>query len=125
MPEHVAKWFTPKPWFVSECEIDLRPGGIFRTVMNSPDGEQSINHGCYLEVVPRERLIWTDALLPGYRPSETPFITAIITFEDSGAGTRYTGTALHRDEATRHEEMGVHDGWGTVFDQLAALVKTM
>jgi hypothetical protein len=69
MPEHVAKWFTPKPWDISDCEIDLRPGGIFRTVMHSPDGEQSINLGCYLEDVPNERLVWTDALVPGYRPS--------------------------------------------------------
>jgi len=112
-PEHVKKWFTPAPWTVADCEIDLRPGGIFRTVMRSPDGEEFPNIGCYLEIIPNERLIWTDALLPGYRPSENPFFTAIITLEARGNGTRYTALAVHRDEAGRrkHEEMGFHDGW--------------
>lgn len=126
-PEHVSKWFTPAPWTITDCEIDLRPGGIFRTVMRSPDREESTTVGCYLEIVPNERLVWTDALLPGYRPSENPFLTAIVTLEPQGSGTRYTAMAVHRDEATRkrHEEMGFYDGWGTVLDQLVEYVKTM
>lgn len=126
-PEHLRKWFTPAPWTVAECEIDLRPGGIFRTVMRSPEGEESEHVGCYLEVVPNERLVWTDALLPGYRPSEDPFLTAVIMLEPRGKGTRYVAVAIHRDEATRkrHEEMGFHEGWGKALDQLVALAKEM
>lgn len=126
-PEHICKWFTPAPWTVTECEIDLRPGGIFRTIMRSPEGEEFPGSGCYLEVVPNERLVWTDALLPGYRPSEKPFFTAIITFKPEGKGTRYTATALHRDRAGRdqHEQMGFHDGWGKALDQLVAHARTM
>ncbi|QND52139.1 SRPBCC family protein [Phyllobacterium sp. 628] len=127
MPEHVAQWFTPKPWHIPECEIDLRPGGIFRTVMQSPEGEQAINLFCYLDIVPNERLVWTNALLPGYRPSSQPFITAITTFEPHGNGTKYTAMAMHVDEATRqkHEDMGFYDGWGTVLDQVRDYVKTI
>jgi uncharacterized protein YndB with AHSA1/START domain len=126
-PEHLSKWFTPAPWTVTDCQIDLRPGGIFRTVMRSPDGKEFPNLGCYLEVVPLERLVWTDALLPGYRPSETPFFTAILTLEPRGNGTRYTAIAVHRDEAGRkkHEEMGFYDGWGKALDQLVAHAKAM
>lgn len=40
-PEHVCKWFTPAPWTVTDCEIDLRPGGIFRTVMRRRRGRNS------------------------------------------------------------------------------------
>jgi uncharacterized protein YndB with AHSA1/START domain len=125
-PEHLLPWFCPKPWTTIDCEIDLRPGGIFRSVMRSPEGKEFPNVGCYLEVVPFERLIWTDALLPGYRPSAEPFMTAVLTFEPSGKGTRYTATAIHRDEAGRkkHEEMGFHEGWGTVVDQLVEYIKT-
>ena len=74
-----------------------------------------------------ERLVFTDALLPGYRPSEKPFMTAIITMAPKGKGTRYVATAIHRDEATRrtHEEMGFHKGWGTALDQLVALARTI
>jgi uncharacterized protein YndB with AHSA1/START domain len=119
-PEHVRQWFAPKPWTVADCEMDLRPGGIFRFVLRSPEGEEFPSVGCYLEVVPNQRLVWTDALLPGYRPSEEPFFTAIVMLEPTKGGTRYTAMAVHRDEATRrkHEEMGFHQGWGQALDQL-------
>jgi len=126
-PEHLSKWFTPAPWTVADCEIDLRPGGIFRTIMRSPEGKDFPITGCYLEVVSLERLVWTDALLPGYRPSAEPFFTAVVTLEPRGKGSRYTAMALHRDEAgrKRHEEMGFHDGWGKALDQLVAHARTM
>ena len=126
-PEHVVKWLTPKPWSTVDCEIDLRPGGMFRFVMRSPEGEEFPNIGCFLEVIPNQRLVWTDALLPGYRPSEKPFMTAVVTMEPQGSGTRYIAVAIHRDEATRkkHEEMGFQEGWGTALDQLVAFTKTL
>jgi uncharacterized protein YndB with AHSA1/START domain len=126
-PEHIKKWLTPAPWTTVDCEIDLRPGGMFRSVMRSPEGQDFPNMGCFLEVVPNRRLVWTDALLPGYRPSDNPFMTAVIDIEPQGKGTRYTATAIHRDEAARkkHEEMGFHEGWGKALDQLVALAKTL
>jgi uncharacterized protein YndB with AHSA1/START domain len=126
-PEHLKVWFCPRPWSVSECEIDLRPGGIFSTTMRSPEGQEFPNIGCCLDVVPNERLFITDTLLPGYRPAPNPFFTAIVTLKPEGSGTRYTAIAIHGDEAARkkHEEMGFHKGWGTALDQLVALAKTM
>lgn len=125
VPEQVCVWFCPKPWFVSECEIDLRPGGIFRTVMNGPGGERFDSSGCYLEVTPNQRLVWTDALQPGYAPSEKPWFTGIIELEDLGNGqTRYTARALHATAQTceDHAKMGFHDGWGKALDQLVEMV---
>ncbi len=126
-PEHLQQWFAPRPWTVAECQLDLRPGGLFRAVMRSPEGQEFPGDGCFLEVVPHERLVWTDALLPGYRPAPEPFFTAVIELRDSGGGTRYTATALHRDPEgrARHEAMGFLDGWGTVLDQLVAHVRAM
>jgi uncharacterized protein YndB with AHSA1/START domain len=124
-PDHLKNWFVPKPWTVTECEIDLRVGGTFRTVMRSPDGDEFPNLGCYLDIVPNERLIFTDALLPGFRPSPKPFFTAALLLERTDTGTRYTAYAIHADEAGRetHEKMGFHDGWGTVVDQMVAYIK--
>jgi uncharacterized protein YndB with AHSA1/START domain len=127
-PEHVKKWFTPAPWSTSDCEIDLRPGGIFRTVNRSPEGEEFTNVCCYLEVVKGERLIWTMALEPGFRPSQgrkdIPVFTAVISFEAHGKGTKYTAVAMHLDEAgsKKHAELGFHEGWGAATDQLVKLV---
>jgi len=127
-PAHLKQWFTPAPWTTVDCEIDLRPGGIFRTVMRSPEGQDVENVGCYLEVIPNERLVWTGALLPGYRPSDRPSdlpFTAIISLQPHGQGTKYTATALHRDEAgcAQHAEMGFHAGWGKALEQLVELMK--
>ena len=128
-PELLMQWFTPKPWTTPEMEVDLRPGGIFRNVMQSPEGEKMTNGGSFLEVVPNERLVWTSALLPGFRPAPArtgfPHITAAILLAPEGAGTRYTAVVMHPTEEGRqmHEAMGFHSGWGTALDQLVALVK--
>lgn len=124
-PESVKHWFVPKPWTVAACEIDLRVGGAFSSVMRSPEGQEFTNVGCYLDIVPLRRLIFTDALLPGFRPAPKPFFTAALYLEPNGSGTRYTAVAVHGDEAARksHEDMGFHLGWSTVVDQLVAHIK--
>ncbi len=124
-PEHLREWFVPKPWTITECELDVRPGGICRTVMRSPEGQEFPNVGCYLEVTPNERLIFTDTLLAGYRPAPKPFFTAVLELTRNGSGTRYKAIAIHGNEETRktHEDMGFHQGWGTVVDQMVAHIK--
>lgn len=125
-PDSLVKWFAPRPWTITECEVDLRPGGHIRFVMRSPEGQLYPNVGCYLEVVPHQRLVWTDALLPGYRPAPEPFFTAVVLIESDGrGGTNYTAIAIHRDEDGRkkHEAMGFHEGWGQVFDQMVEHIK--
>ena len=134
-PEHLKRWFTPAPWTTVDCEIDLRPGGIFRTVMRSPEGQEFSSAGCYLEIVPAAKLVWTSALEPGYRPARRTateglecadlLFTAIVTLEPVGKGTRYTATALHMSEGEckRHAAMGFHEGWGKALDQLVEHMK--
>lgn len=127
-PEHLVKWFTPKPWETIACEVDLRPGGVFSTTMRSPEGEvMPGDPGCYLEVVPHRKLVFTDGLGPGYRPKDGGFMTATILLEPEGDGTRYTAIAMHVDPEGRkqHEEMGFFQGWGTALDQLVELAKTL
>lgn len=67
-PELLKKWFTPRPWTTVECEIGLRPGGAFRTVMRSPEGHDHPNVYCYLKVVENERLVWTTPWNPASDP---------------------------------------------------------
>lgn len=132
-PEHLKPWFCPLPWKTIGCEIDLRPGGRFYTVMQSPEGKQFPGTGCYLEVIENARLTWTNALLPGFRPAPLPkaeetgafFFTATIALAPHGSGTRYTATVRHGDETgyEKHKAMGFEQGWGTALEQLVAYVK--
>ena len=134
-PEHIKRWWAPRPYETPECEIDLRTGGKFRTLMTGPEGFHEEGTACILEVEPGKRIVWTSALRDGFRPNSFPPegcgafpFTAIHTFEDAGDGkTRYTATVLHRNEedAKTHAEMGFHDGWGTCADQLGEVAKDL
>lgn len=124
-PELVKQWFAPKPWTTPVAELDVRPGGASLIVMRSPEGRDFPNPGIYLDVVKNERLVFTDAYVKAWEPSEKPFMTAIITFEDAGGGkTKYTACVRHWSAADleAHEKMGFHEGWGQCADQLNALV---
>jgi uncharacterized protein YndB with AHSA1/START domain len=130
-PEHIVKWFCPKPYEVYHCEVDLRPGGIFRTDMRGPDMPESPNSGCILEVIKNQKFVWTSALGPNYRPTPIPengpdiLFTGMILLESLNGNTKYTAIALHPDEETcnKHREMGFHEGWGICIDQLVQEIK--
>ena len=120
----------PKAWWrVSDCEMDLRPGGKFSITIAVQDGPEIPNLGCFLDVIPMERLAWTSMLFPDYRPAtfdDIP-ITAIVTMETVGTGTRYIFTALHRDEADleKNRESGFQQGTEIAVDQFVEHVKSM
>lgn len=127
-PELLPGWFCPKPWGVARARLDPRPGGDCHVTMLSPEGEEFPNTGVYLEVVPGERLVFTDAFTTAWEPSAKPFMIGVITFEDLGGGrTAYTAIAKHWTAADRdeHEKMGFHEGWGKATDQLVELASTL
>lgn len=124
-PEHLKPWFVPKPHRVTACTLDVRVGGACDTTFEV-EGKVMENRGVYLEVVPQEKLVFTDTYTVGWKPAPDPFLTAILTFQDLGGGhTRYSALARHRSAASRksHEDMGFHDGWGTVAAQLESYAR--
>ena len=134
-PALLKQWFCPLPWKTVEAEVELRPGGAFHTTMQSPEGERFPGTSCYLEVIPNAKLVWTNGLLPGFRPikAKAPAtegsadfaFTGIITMVDHNGGTKYRATVLHANEADcqQHVAMGFESGWGAALDQLVAMVK--
>lgn len=127
-PALLEKWFCPKPWYVSDAVVDLRVGGEFSSIMHGPEGEEFPNTGVFLEIVPQEKLVFTDAFVPGWRPSGKPFMVAEIALSDHADGqTRYLATARHWTEEARkeHEAMGFYEGWGAAADQLEELTKSL
>lgn len=125
--EHMKAWFCPRPWSLAACEINLIAGGAFNTTMRSPEGEEFPCDGCYLEVIPPHRLVFTSVLKEGFRPvpqSELPF-TAIIELESVPGGTKYTARAMHAtaEGCQQHVAMGFHEGWNAALDQLVEYAK--
>jgi uncharacterized protein YndB with AHSA1/START domain len=120
------EWFCPKPWRAEVVEEDLRAGGRSCIQMFGPDGEETgPMEGIFLEVVPNERIVTTDAYRAGWTP-QPAFMTAIWSFADEGEGTRMTATARHWDAEAKakHEEMGFHPGWDMMAQQFKELCET-
>lgn len=122
--ERLEEWWAPKPWTTKVIEQDLRPGGRSAMVMSGPDGATSPMEGVILEIVPNERVVFTNAFTAGWIP-QTPFMVGFFTFSPEGSGTRYRAGARHWDEAAQkqHEAMGFKEGWGLVAGQLAELAE--
>lgn len=122
----LKQWLCPKPWRVAEADIDLRPGGRMNVVMAGPDGEREPMPGSWLEVVPGERLTFTDGYDEGYRPRAGAFMTGFVVLSDGpGGSTQMTWGARHATaaDAEKHLEMGFEAGWQAAAAQLAELAE--
>ncbi|HEY1014219.1 MAG TPA: SRPBCC family protein [Herpetosiphonaceae bacterium] len=126
-PRHVAAWWGPHGTTTPVCEMDVRPGGVFKTLMRDGDGNEYPTAHLFLEVAEGERLVFTDAYEPGWKPSEKPFLTVVLAFEEAEGGTLLTSTARHWSVADRqtHEEMGFYDGWGQSLEKFEAVVANL
>ena len=122
MTERMEEWWCPKPWRVEIIEQDWRAGGRSAMVMRGPEGEEMPQEGVFLEVLPGQRFVTTDAYRVGWMPQE-PFMTGFWEVVPDGDGALYRAGARHWQEETmrNHEAMGFIDGWGVCADQLAAL----
>jgi len=132
-PEMFMKWWGPNDFTCPHCEIDLRVGGRYLTVMRGPAGtdfdRDFWSTGVYREIVPMERLVCTDSFADEHgnvvpathygMEEDIPLeLLVTVTFEDEGGKTRMTlrhvgfPVGQHRNEA--------NDGWSQSFDKLAA-----
>ena len=96
--------------------------------MQGPDGQQVPNPGLYLEVIPGQKLVFTDAFISTWVPSGKPFMVGEVLLEDTPDGhTHYVAKAMHwnEEDSKAHEAMGFHTGWNIAADQLEALARTL
>lgn len=125
-PASFAQWWIPEPAKCRVVEMDLRAGGALTTLMSENGGEFTPHlNACFLDIAESQRIVFTNALVGGWRPASQAFMTAIITMRDHPEGTDYFAHVMHKDNADRnmHVEMGFYDGWGTVVAQLAKFVE--
>ena len=126
-PRQFEQWWVPAPAICRAVRFEPVAGGALVTEI-SEAGQPYGPHmnACFLLVEPQRRLVFTDALLGGWRPAPGSFMSAEITLDEADGGTQYTARVMHADRATRdkHAELGFYDGWGTVIEQLARFVET-
>jgi len=127
-PRKLEQWWLPAPATCRVLDLDLRPGGAFRTEM-SEDGQEFRPHldACFLAVEEGTRIAFTTALDGNWRPADGGLaMSAVMTLSDRPGGTLYEAIVMHGNaaERRRHEEMGFEDGWGTVIRQLAEQVES-
>jgi uncharacterized protein YndB with AHSA1/START domain len=109
--EYVSRWFTPSPLTTPSCEIDFRPGGVFRLVMRMPDGIEFPMDAKFVEIVAPERIVFTAKIHGGVDVHTT------VTFVEYDGKTTLTVHQVYSREsdATR----GAHAGWTMTLNQLA------
>ena len=127
-PEHFMQWYGPKGFTAPTCEIDLRVGGRHLWSMQSPDGMQMYFTGSYKEVVPMERLVYTDGMSDAEGNVVSPATMGMG--EDMPETMDVTVTFVHADGKTTvtvsHISHGPEDragmGWEQAFDKLTAIL---
>lgn len=131
-PEHVKRWWGPKDYTSPFCTIDLKVGGKYIFCMRGPDGQDTWSTGTYREIVPNERLVFTDSFadkdgnivpashygIPGEWPLE---LLLTVTFQETGGKTsltlRHDGLPAFLDRSMAQA------GWGESFDKIEETLK--
>jgi uncharacterized protein YndB with AHSA1/START domain/pimeloyl-ACP methyl ester carboxylesterase len=116
-PERLAQWWGPRSLTLTVCEIDLRAGGAWRFVVRAPNGEEYGFKGVYREIVPYERLVYTDSF------DGVPDHEALVklTFDEHDGRTTLTMASLYESVEYRdgHLASGMEQGMTETLDRLA------
>jgi uncharacterized protein YndB with AHSA1/START domain len=130
--QYFKVWWGPKNYTCPFCEMDFRVGGKYLNCMRSPEGRDYWSTGVYLEIVPMERLVFTDCfadeegnVVPATHygmSSDFPLeMLVTVIFEDQDGKTKMT--LRHSNLPTGPEGEGAHEGWNQSFDKLAESLK--
>ena len=122
-PEHLRRWFGPRGWPLTLCEVDFRVGGRFRFAMTGPSGEQNTPFGGeYREIVPNRRIVFDN----GFEEPDAPKMVMTVTLDEApdGRTTTLTLHTLFASAAMREEYvgLGIKEGIDSGYDQLAEVV---
>jgi uncharacterized protein YndB with AHSA1/START domain len=108
--EYVSRWFTPAPLTTPKCEVDFRPGGVFRVVMRMPNGIEFPFEAAFREIVAQERIVFAGKMHDG----NEVFTTVTFAEHDGKTTVSVHQTYSFESDATR----GAHAGWTATLNQL-------
>ncbi|WP_411029631.1 SRPBCC family protein [Spongiimicrobium sp. 3-5] len=116
-PQHIAQWWGPKGMETRVIEHNFEVGGQWKYAMTMPDGKEFIAEGVYSEIVALEKIISSADFKP-----MTEGVEIQALFQEDGDKTHFTFNCVHATEeyCKQQEQMGFYNGWGSVFERLAA-----
>ncbi len=131
-PERLMRWWGPKAFTAPSCTIDFRVGGVYLNCMRSPDGKDYWSTGVYREIVPMERIVYTDSfadekgnVVPATHygmSADTPLeMLVTVTFEEEKGKTKMTLRHVGFPPGTESDMASA--GWNQSFDKLADSLK--
>lgn len=122
-PRHVERWWGPNGFTSFGCEIDLRPGGVFRLHMRGPDGSVHPCRGVFQEIVEPERLVLASTAEDGSACGAglPPRSTVTVRFDERDGRTTLTLVTRFASAADREAAIGcgVEPGWASCLERLA------
>ncbi|OEK00536.1 activator of HSP90 ATPase [Roseivirga sp. 4D4] len=121
-PDHIAKWWAPKGMEMKIIEHNFTVGGSWKFSMDMPNGNEFISDGAYTEIVPVEKIVTT----ANFRPM-TEGVELHVLLKANGDKTHFTFKVVHPTEeyCKQQEQMGIYNGWGSVFNGLEEHLSTM
>jgi uncharacterized protein YndB with AHSA1/START domain len=121
--KHLAQWFGPKGFTSSVPELEVRVGGALRIVMHGCDGNDYPMKGVFREVVPPERLVFTNIAIDNDGNHLLEGETT-ITLEDEGGKTKLTLHTYAKGLVPMAPQMlaGMEAGWSQSLDKMAEML---
>jgi len=122
-PDLIRRWWSAKRGTVTSADVDLRVGGRWRWVMRADGGFEVAFHGEYREIVPNERLVYTETY------EGVPDAVALVkaTFTESDERTTLTLLIDHQSRANRDGALksGMEAGMQDAFDLIDGVLRSL
>ena len=103
-PELVKRWWSAKRGVVTTADVDLRVGGKWRWVMMTDRGFEVAFHGEYREIIPNERLVFTEIF------EGMPDAAALTSLTFTEKDRRTTLTILVQHQKKEHRDAHINSG---------------
>lgn len=117
-PARIVKWWGPDGCTAPVCEIDLRPGGAWRTCILSSDGKEHFVGGIYTEIEPPEKLTFTWAWETDGVPGHEMLVA--VEFHDRDGSTELVLTQTRFESPKSRDD---HEkGWSSSLDCLQRIL---
>ena len=121
-PELFEQWWVPRSMGMTlrSCELDVRTGGKYRLVFGDDPANPMAFFGEYLDVVPNQRLVWTN------EESGADGSVTTVTFEEKNGKTTLVMSELYpTKEALDAAGTGAQEAMKETFGQLDELLASL